>query len=133
MVRSAVLAASFPPPLLCPLRPISVAAATLESPIFPPVEVFEKIAMGPGAPFWTDMENHILCKVINIIMMGEPEMEDLYHGTFIIREVNCVQCFKLLGLYYITSDNPRFCYIEGNFLLQREALNRWDHGIRVAH
>ncbi|XP_042498468.1 protein yippee-like PJ691.02 isoform X1 [Macadamia integrifolia] len=95
--------------------------------------VDDQLDFGPGAPFWTDMENHILCKVINIIMMGEPEMEDLYHGTFIIREVNCVQCFKLLGLYYITSDNPRFCYIEGNFLLQREALNRWDHGIRVAH
>ncbi|XP_042498485.1 uncharacterized protein LOC122076905 isoform X3 [Macadamia integrifolia] len=107
MVRSAVLAASFPPPLLCPLRPISVAAATLESPIFPPVEVFEKIAMvrNSTCPFR--------------ITGSRRSVLDRYGESYTLQS--------------ITSDNPRFCYIEGNFLLQREALNRWDHGIRVAH
>ncbi|XP_042499029.1 protein yippee-like PJ691.02 [Macadamia integrifolia] len=91
----------------------------------------EREYLAPGPPFWPYLYNCIFGKVMNIIMLGEPERERLCYGRYIVKEVKCVRCCEVLGAYYITSLNPNFSDIEGNFLLHREALNHWDHGNRV--
>ncbi|XP_042508752.1 uncharacterized protein LOC122084514 [Macadamia integrifolia] len=85
----------------------------------------------PGPPFWSYSDNCIFSEVINTLMLSESERQRIYYGWYIVKEVQCVRCCQVLGTYYITSINPNFSYIERNFLLYEEALNRWDHGIRV--